>query len=190
MDARGKIGLLLGTVIGAAIAYLLKFILAGDEERPPIIVRGGSLEFQSGDEDSNNPTHRKGKEWREEIGRPAHWKSDHPKGTPCRAFSVRFPGMHDSTTCPSRSETQEVTIYYLPTKGNETKFTVKLEEESDGSFVPLIVGDLSPRDKGKQNPRLVHDEAGNGSFRVQFTTGSGTVNCPSPRKVRIRPLKK
>ena len=48
MTSQGKIGLLLGTAIGAAIAYLLKFILAGDEERPPIIVRGGSLEFQSG----------------------------------------------------------------------------------------------------------------------------------------------
>jgi hypothetical protein len=64
-----------GGVAGWVIYWLLRKRI-GDEERPPIIVKGGSIIFE----------HEKG--WAEAAG--DDWKPDHPEGKPIDGFIVQI----------------------------------------------------------------------------------------------------
>ena len=46
MSNEGKSGLLIAGAIGAGLGYLLARKFVVEEERPPIIVRGGSVELE------------------------------------------------------------------------------------------------------------------------------------------------
>ena len=66
-----------------------------DDERPPIIVRGGSLVIQSGDEKSSNPKHRIGKKWKKDG---KDWKQIHDNGKHVARYPVSFQGGGASCT--------------------------------------------------------------------------------------------
>ena len=74
------------TAFGALGAYLL--LQKGDEDqedRPPILVRDGSLIFESGDPASIDPIEQTGKPW---IDDGEDWQPAHPEGKGTTWFVV------------------------------------------------------------------------------------------------------
>ncbi len=69
-----------------------------DEERPPIVVRSGSIYFESGDRLNRSP------KWRGwtlvSSSGPSLWKPDQPAGAAVRAFEVLALNAIGTPTCP------------------------------------------------------------------------------------------
>jgi hypothetical protein len=71
-----------------------------DEDRPPIVVRGGSIHFESGDKLNPSP------KWRgwtlvSTSSGTVVWKPDHAAGAPVRAFEVLALNAIATATCPA-----------------------------------------------------------------------------------------
>lgn len=96
----------------------------GEDERPPIIVRGGSLVIQSGDPKSSNPKHKKGKPWRKDG---AHWKQKHDDGKDVKTYSVSFQGGGGS--CGPTFAT-EVRVTYQPKSGEKVVILIGRADKS------------------------------------------------------------
>jgi hypothetical protein len=74
--------------VGVAIGYAgIKLGAGSDEDRPPIIVRGGSVTFQSA---AKNP--RPGQPWAKENGQEVYHQDSKGKGRPVNTFQLYFVG--------------------------------------------------------------------------------------------------
>jgi hypothetical protein len=177
-------GTKIGWAIGGGIVVLLGALAYDalrpadmDEERPPIIVRGGSLIFQSGDDTSN------GKPW---IAVDQDWQPDHVAGNKTRWFTVSL-SAGNQQACPALAMTKEITIRYQPAQGAAVQFTVTMKgrPQYPNAPAPTIVG--TGLAVGNPNTQLVHDPNGRGKITsVEFRAhGQGPVNCPEPTSVTI-----
>jgi hypothetical protein len=152
---------------------------ADDEERPPIIVRGGSLIFEGGDANSSDPAEQKGKPWTQ-VG--SDWQPDHPHGIPVTKFTLALRG-GNAQLCPALERTRDVAVTYKAPDGTESTFniTTKPRPGSGGKPAPTIVGSgLSPSGTSA-NPQLTFGISGQGEItHVRFSGISGNVDCPAP----------
>lgn len=157
----------------------------GEDERPPIIVRGGSLVIQSGDEKSSNPKHKKGKEWTKDG---AHWKQKHDNGKDVKTYSVSFVGGGGSC---APVLTTEVRVTYQLTSGEKAgeKVVVLLgradkpgpEKEKEPAITvaaELIV------DNSKEQPTLTLPLEG----KIVSIWAGGNV-CSEPVSAKLQPIK-
>lgn len=168
-------GLLAGGLLGYALAG------AEDEDRPPIIVKGGSLIFESGDVDGD-ADEKTGKPWKQ-VG--SDWQPDHKEGKKTQWFSVAIRG--GSGSCPALSMTREVNVFY-EVQGTETAFRLMIKPRGPNKGpAPAIVGSGLTQGGTSTNPQLVFGTAGQGSFkRVQFSAqGVGSVTCNGPSTLKI-----
>lgn len=164
-----------GFVVGAAAGVLLGYTLdklGGNEDRPPIIVKGGSLIFQSA------------KPWRQSSANSRQWQPNHPEGKETNNFQVMFIG--GSGSC-NPLFTSNATVTFKPDDAEAVTFTLAPEPEMDGgkSPAPTVEGpDLVQKDETGPAPSLVYDKSGE---ITQVVAGSST--CASPAGVIFRPLK-
>lgn len=178
-------GLILGAVIGFTVAQTLTEP-PEDEDRPPIIVKNGSLIFESGDVNSNDPEEKPGKPWKQ-VG--SDWQPDHDRGKGAKRLIVAIQGGEQST-CPGLSMTKSVTVTYTSAQGVASNFEISLKpRRSKGTNAPAIAGNgLSPGGTA-ENPQLVFDAGGTGVLtRVRFSGGSGAVDCLHASGLKIWPL--
>lgn len=178
----GAVSLAVGVLTGLAAAWLL---FGEEEERPPILVRGGSLIFQSGDPGDDDPDYQRGKPWKP-VG--ADWQPDHDEARKLKRFSVEIVG-GNLPLCPGYSRTKEITITYKPAQGPDKTFKIT-SKGKDGDAnkpqTPTIVGQGLVIDNGPANPTLTFEDASNTITRVQFqAVGTGNVNCPGPASLKI-----
>ena len=165
-------GFALGLLVGAG---------AEDEDRPPIIVKGGSLIFQSGDPDGASDE-KAGKSWKQVGG---DWQPDHDNGKKTNWFSVAIRG--GSGSCPALSMTRELTVTY-EAQGLESNFRVTIKPRGPNKgAAPAIVGSGFTEGGNSNNPQLIFGNTGEGSIkRVQFNAqGSGSVTCNGPSSLKI-----
>ncbi len=155
---------------------------AMDEDRPPIIVKGGSLIFESGDASSSDPDESTGKPW---VAMGSDWQPDHPRGKKTKWFSVNLVAA-DQQQCPALSMTKEITITYQPTSGSASTFRITIKGRPGNSApAPAVEGSGLTPGGSPDNPQLIFAGAGTIS-NVQFQAqGAGNVNCPTPTSIKV-----
>ena len=160
----------------------------GEDERPPIIVRGGSLVIQSGDPKSSNPKHQKGKPWRKEG---AHWKQKHDDGKDVKTYSVSFQG--GGGNCGPTFAT-EVRVTYQLKSGEKVVILIgrddaDSDEKSAGGREkekePLVVSAKGLTiANGKDQPTLTLALDG----EIVSISAGGNV-CSNPVSAKLQPVK-
>jgi hypothetical protein len=152
-----------------------------DDERPPIIVKGGSLIIQSGDAKSSNPKHKFGKKW-EKDGK--NWKQTHGNGKHVGKYSVSFQG--GGATC-TPDFASDVRVTYKPKSGDKIVIVITRRERSsaDNDTEPLIVSpvELQP-DNERDQPTLTL--AGEGKI---LSIAIGSKVCSEPVGAKLQPVK-
>ena len=172
-----------GLLAGASAVYALFRFFAEDEERPPIIVRGGSLVFESGDPRHSNGKKRKSKRWKHEFG----WKPDHRKGENVSRFDVSF---ETDTGCGVTSARKAVIAYKHRTLGSEqlALFTLRIgTDDETGRHTPVIetVETLVPEIDPEVPQTLTFRPEGSVEY-IQFDDGP---KCANPGVVHFDPVK-
>lgn len=168
----------LATSLGLAGYTAYKFV-AEDEDRPPIIVKSGSLIFENGDDAQNQ-----GKPWHEPNAKQ-EWQLDHPKGRPTKQFHAIFVG--GTGDCAPKYITEAVIYYkYMKDQNEETaQFTVTTRQRSPqgGTKAPAILGADLVKDNSGYIKTLKFDQAGT----IDRVTAGGAT-CTAPGWMMFRPL--
>jgi hypothetical protein len=171
-------GVIVGTLSGLLISS------GDDEERPPIIVRGGSIVFESGDK-NGKPKEKKGKKW---IPAGNDWQPDQGEGIPVADLSIAIRGGNQAS-CPAlqrvvgdknAGEPPIITVTYTDQNQTESKFIVTAKKDKNkNKWSPTIVGsNMRLENDTTDNPQLVFGNHGQGSLtRVQFEGQNGNVDC-------------
>ncbi|HXG72341.1 MAG TPA: hypothetical protein VNJ04_17185 [Gemmatimonadaceae bacterium] len=171
------IGAVVGVLLGAVVMYSLQEPSADDEDRPPIIVRGGSLIFESGDAKTS------GKNWKQKSG--TEWKQDHDKGHWVGYFAVSF----DAPSTCAPVYTPELTVYFKPDgPGADTAFQITRQPRNnngnDKKQEPVVIGQGLVAANSITNPTLTFNQKGS-IARVDYKTPGGTGTCATPKEIRI-----
>ncbi len=109
-----------------------------DEERPPIVVRSGSIYFDGGDRLNPLPQWRGWTMTSNDSG-TAIWKPDQPGGVPVRAFEVMATNAIGTPTCPltpfladridlvyaGSARPQTASIHTAPDKNNKSERVIE-----------------------------------------------------------------
>lgn len=155
-----------------------------DDDRPPIIVRNGSLTFESGSKK------RLGK-WRKvDDASKKEWELDDDNGKKTATLHVYFVGGTDSGCVPETAE--EVTVYYNNPTGPSTgakQYTVKINRSpKKGKDVPMV---SAPDDLevDNTNMKLTASPADWKLTKVTIRTTTATLECTAPREVWIESIK-
>lgn len=155
--------------------------MARDEERPPIIVRGGSLVIQSGDEKSSNPKHKKGKPWLDAKDKKL-WKQKHDNGKHVATYSVSFQG--GGGTCSPTFAT-EVHVTYELTSGGTVEVTIGREKVANGKEMEPFVRSTKEltADNEREQPTLTLPLGG----KITSISAGGKV-CSNPVSAKLQPV--
>lgn len=154
-----------GLILGGLLAFgaMRYFASAEDEERPPIIVKGGSLIFQSE------------RAWQQVGG---DWQPDQKNGRRTNGFSVSIQG--PDTTCPLLSTTKELTLTFRDANGTEREFRISRKPRpGSGTDAPAVTGPDLIVDNSASSPTLTYGTHDQGAIiRVRFQAqGIGNVEC-------------
>ena len=153
----------------ATLGPLQKVLSGEDEERPPIIVRGGSVIFESGE------GAKKGKKWKKVND---DWQPDHGNGIPVNKFTVAIQG--SDTECPPLQVTHDLSITYTDEQGvSSTFFITTKARNGNGSPAPAIVTDQElTLDNSGDYPKLTYGTAQKGSItHVKFLGIGDHFDC-------------
>lgn len=169
-----------GAAIGALGAYLLDHHDRGDDEdRPPILVKDGSLIFQSGDP-MGAGNEKKGKPWQSEDD---DWQPDHSAGKPIKWLYVEVT-LASGDAVMARTRRIEITY-------GTKRFDIAINNQigkggKDCKLVPTISGPGLTPEGTADNPTLVHDKGGTGKItKVEFKDRQKTMSYASPKLIRI-----
>ena len=136
------IGFAVGLVVGVGVGMPIGEALAGDDDRPPIIVRNGSVIFDGGDPKGDPKTW---KAWKKDI-LGEQWKPDHDNGRKVREYQVSYSGFSNPPACTTTTTSgQEVLVDYTTSGGTVTMkmyIQVKIGFPGFGKREPKI--DSSP----------------------------------------------
>jgi hypothetical protein len=116
-------GILIVLLIAAAGVAWLQAV-ESDDDRPPIIVRGGSIYFQGGVPESTNPVECCNDWQRDHIGEQWKPKPDDKSGV--RALAVTVTGVAPGACTVNNAESDEVLIDYYA-NNETTRFRVYLK---------------------------------------------------------------
>lgn len=174
-------------------------VLAEDEERPPIIVKGGSLLFESGD----SKKAKKGKPWKTEDVPDAagknekQWKPDHPNGIPASVLKVAFTGGTDEARRACTAiYLPEFTVLYdpdgtgpLPPAGYLV--TRRAREKGQGTLAPAIVEMTLPlAPSGSADYPALIAAGTNKIFRIEYVKADGSKGwCDKPTQVEVNTIR-
>jgi hypothetical protein len=170
---------------------------AEDEERPPIIVKGGSLLIESGDAAKG----KKGKPWKKEAvadgsGKNENqWKPDHPTGIPSSILKVVFfGGKDDAGRACAAMFLPEFTVLYDPDGTGalpQTSYLVtrRPRERGQGTLAPAVIETGLPLTPGGTADYPALMAAGtNKAFRIEYTKADPNNSkgwCERPSRVEV-----
>jgi hypothetical protein len=177
-----------GAILVAAVGIGLVMMQGGNDDRPPIIVRNGSLIFDGGE-----PTHpEKWKEWSKDafLG---EWKPKHDDGNPVQRFQVTFEGLTSTSSCSSTTVLtgEDVRIEYSNPTGTETtRIRLRIRKKDvfgkpEPKIAPGSVTLTSAPASGSTPPTLTY--ADNAQGWISKVTVSGTecsFNQPTSEAAR------
>ena len=162
MRARQMMLLVAGLAVVAGLVALALLIFRAREDRPPIIVKGGSIHFE-GCADKNG---RK-KAWKKRQN--GHWRPDHSKGEDVSKFHVEI--VADNVGECDNPSVREC----------GTGIVVQVQYSQSGSAAPPpgkfeFNAELND-DLGKWEPTLSSDVAlqPNGDFQLDYGGDGGTI---------------
>jgi len=167
------------TVVAASALSLLGGLSffpasADDEERPPIIVRGGSVTFESSEDLTTKP-----KKWKQVK---KDWQPDQKHGIPVASFAVAIDPV--TVSCPSSDITHELLVIYTDENNKPSTFLISTRprDGKKGPPAPAIVTDQElTLDNAANHPTLTYGTAQTGSIsEVKFTGIGGPVDCKGP----------
>jgi hypothetical protein len=167
--------------LGAAVVYVAgRITSAADEDRPPIIVRGGSVTFQSA---PKNP--RPGQAWAKENGKEVYHQDHNGKGRAVNTFQLYFVGgiaggSSTSGVCLPVAATKFVVSYQ---EGTAAAVDYTVEIPATGNQDPTVSG-----------PGITNDTATNtltagthGQGRILNASGTDANNasfqCDGPSEI-------
>ena len=164
-------------VLGSLASFACASFMGGarqDDDRPPIIVRGGSLHFE------NTTTKRPGKKWKQvTAGNKKEWELDHGNGKKVSFYQVYFFPAAGTSCAPVEGE--EVVVDF-DSDGNgsaDRKYTIKIDNQR-----PVIVG-TNDLDVDTSDPtRLIASRDGK---MISVTVGSAV--CTTATDVYVEPMK-
>ena len=144
-----------------ALAFgLLKFLSDSEEDRPPIIVRSGSLTIDNGD---RSGPHNQWKKWKQESSN--RWKPNHGNGANVTGLAVRVTGGGGSG-CVVAFNAERVEVDY-----------------SQGTTNPAVVVSYAAVTTGKKEPLIdssvsmsIMPETSTLPERLEFNPGAGFVS--------------
>jgi hypothetical protein len=154
---------------------------AADDERPPIIVRGGSLIIQSGDGKSSNPKHKIGKQWKKDA---KEYRQIHDNGKHVARYSVSFVG--GGAACTPDFAT-DVRVSYQTHSGEKVTIQITRREKSGSNKTEPVV--LSDKDLSINNdieqPTLTLPDEGGKILSISI----GSKVCSEPVSAKLQPIK-
>ena len=164
-------------MVGAAIvavgivAYFGLRAFFADEERPPIIVRGGSLYFE------NKSAKRPGKPWQKpDQNNPKEWEPNDNGGKKVSYYQVYFTG--GGADCVP-AEAESVVVNFVDDSG--TAKTYRVTTRSDR---PIVIGPDAMNVDPNDNTRLIASTGG----RVESIVVD-SVRCSRPSAAYLEPMK-
>ena len=190
-------------VLTATVMVIRYFLISSDDDRGPIIVKGGSVTFDDGD--PSKP--KQWKQWEQPNSADAkRWRPKHPNGWSVKAFDVTVTGASDPACPTSPASASDVAIDYTLTGGTSTT-QVKVERQlwfttpGQSKWEPWVTApaDLVPATPSttapSAPPRLVYNPGDGYISKVTLTTSSGNVTCPvkpeekSNLQITVQPTK-
>lgn len=162
-------------VFSVAAGFYIASVLqsADDDDRPPIVVKNGSLYFDNG------YPQRPGSQWNQVPG-TSDWQPDHPKGKPVTQLQLYFNG--GTGTCVETA-VKSFTVNFDPDgsgSGPAKQYTVSIS--TAGKAVPTVNGDLQ-RDPGNLS-RLIGGTEG----EIISVVGV-SFQCDNPTSVWVESVK-
>jgi hypothetical protein len=161
-------GLTVGLVTGALI---MTAVVREEEDRPPMVVRGGSLIFQNGIPNSvpSKKCKKNGNDW----------EMDHPNGKPTNYFIVAVVG---SGTC-GLAVVNSIALEYRLNGGGTKVYSIELK--GPGNKIPMIVGENLAPVQGDETTLNVTDAG----TLIRVTAGSISCQPMSNQPIYVLPLK-
>jgi hypothetical protein len=164
-------------IVAAAITFfVLKMVRADDEDRPPIIVRSGSVLMDGGDSGNWKP-------WKQN-GSKKQWKPDHGGGGSVKSFSVTVANATGnaapSSPCPTLPMLADKVVVEYTTSGGE-KSQVTISIITSGSKKEPLVD--APADmtqvpgSGSTPDQIIYDPGAGYISNVTVTNGSAQQLC-------------
>jgi hypothetical protein len=155
-------------------------MLAGDEDRPPIIVKGGSLTFESG------TAKRLGKPWKKvDPASKKNWDQDHGNGKNVALFQLYFLGGTEGTrACTPQSGTEFTVNYDHDNDGKNSRPYVVSINQTGPDKGPMISSDFLDQDQSDATKLVATPSTG----RLLNVT-IGTSTCTRPREVWVESIR-
>lgn len=165
-----------GILLGAAAYFLYdKAVNQQDEDRPPIVVKGGSLNFYNG------APSRPGKAWKSSA---LGFQLDHDRGKPVSSFQLYFVG---GTGACSPVTTSDFTVSFDHDGIADTParlYTVNVRSDK-GRPAPTASGPDLVIDTGDSR-RLYTGTAGTGSL---VSVAWSSLECAAPTEVWVESIR-
>lgn len=176
-ETKKKVAYAAGGILLGATAYFLydKGVDQQDEDRPPIVVKGGSLNFYNG------TPGRPGRAWKPVS---AKFQLDHDRGKPVSSFQLYFVG---GTGACSPVTTSEFTVNFDHDGIADTPalvYTVNLESDQ-GRRAPTVSGTDLAVDTA-DSTRLYTGTAGTGSIGAVAWSNQ---ECAAPTEVWVESIR-
>jgi hypothetical protein len=168
VSTRVKIAVVVGiAVVAAALTvFIIRILGSGDEDRPPIVVRSGSVYVDGGESNSTN-----WKPWKQKGADKKQWQPDHGNGASARNFSVTIAYSNSasapSTPCPALPLVgTKVTVEYTTDGGVKSQLVVNLDTQGSKK-IPLVTA-----------PADMTQNAGSGSTpdQIVYDPGAGIIS--------------
>jgi hypothetical protein len=152
-------------------------MMAGDEDRPPIIVKGGSLTFESG------TARRPGKPWKKvDPASKKNWDQDHGNGKNVSLFQLYFVG--GTGACTPQADTEFTVNYDHDNDGRNARPYVVSINQTGPDKGPMISSDFLDQDQSAAT-KLVATPATGRLLNVTI----GTSTCTRPREVWVESIR-
>ncbi len=159
-------------IVGGAL--LIHSTQADDEDRPQIIVRGGSVTIDDGDASLTKP-------WKK-GGSKKDWRPDQAKGAPVRYFAVMVQNAgttgSPSAPCPAVGMiATSVAIEYRKTVGDQTEVNqIQVGLAPTGKAEPLITSTVDLEPQAANAAELVYNPNGGGISKVTIAGMPGSTS--------------
>jgi hypothetical protein len=158
-------GATIAVAASVATVFLLKVFSASGEDRPPIIVRNGSVKIDGG-----NPNSTNWKPWKQH-GSKKEWQPDHGNGASTTNFSVGITSANGpaapSNPCPSLPLVgTKVRVEYTTDAGVKSEVVISIDT-SGSNHIPQI---NAPSDMAQ------HAGSGNTPDQIVYDPGAGFIS--------------
>lgn len=174
LSARQKLVVGLAIVAAGVVAVFALRAYFSEEERPPIIVRGGSLYFE------NNSSKRLGKPWKKpDANNNKEWGLDHAGGKKVSYYQVYFTGGR-ADCVPVEGESIVVNFDH----DNNESTLAKTYTVTTRSNRPIVIGPDDMNVDPNDNTRLIASAGG----RLESVV-VGSVRCSAPSAAYLEPMK-